>query len=448
MLSKLKKVDYIIVGNGTSGAVLARKLTDDYKTSVIVLEAGVNHNNDPIVQTSNWSPYINELAYYPQRSLTYCAGVYDSFVVNYSVGCGWGGSSMHNFMISVRGSPAVYDGWAAATGREAWSYNRMLPLMKSELEHYTPDGTILNLAQRGTTGPLDITQGPVVTGDAYLQAMSTAWILPFVSDYNDPSEGVVGISGTQTYTQPVAPFDRAFSQTAFVIEGETINSQGDGLKGRKLQIISEAFVNRIIFKHKKGCIHRKDACTKSVCTCKPKAKGVEYCVTKSDGSQCIQIVYAKKIILSAGSVNSPAILERSGVGDPAILQPLGIPVIVSNPNVGNNGVNQVGIYGIMSGTVGNDVYYTAFTDGSPIYPVTGERIFQVFPENAGDPASTAMFLAISEPKSICTVHCIIRDPKIQPQVKLNFYSDGPVTQQFSDANKAVTAYKLMSLLAT
>jgi choline dehydrogenase len=59
MLSKLKKVDYIIVGNGTSGAVLARKLTDDYKTSVIVLEAGVNHNNDPIVQTSNWSPYIN-----------------------------------------------------------------------------------------------------------------------------------------------------------------------------------------------------------------------------------------------------------------------------------------------------------------------------------------------------------------------------------------------------
>ena len=329
------KYDYIIVGNGSAGSILARKLSDDLKTKVLVVEAGINQDNDPAVLDFGQAAFFEDLwniTNDPYYAETYALEVIAPLQTTvYSEGRGWGGSSKHNYFVAVRGTPPIWDSWASISGNPAWSYNNMLPLMIA-LENYTPCMTTANASQRGVGGPISITQltavdlGPLSA--AIAAGMATGGV-GTITDYNDPTlssstgllyMGVSPLQGFITSPSPCVPGVRSFSSREFLTT-DVVTPDGRGVGKRKLSIQSNCHVSRVIMDG-------------------TKAKGVEF-VYGSKGNK-VGKAYGKKIILCAGAINTPAILMRSGIGDPAILGPLGIDVKIANPNVGANLQNQYG----------------------------------------------------------------------------------------------------------
>ncbi len=316
--------DYIIVGNGTAGATLAGKLSE--QNSVLVLEQGLNYATDPKILSSDPVVYFS-LGPDPKYSQVTISGLgvgfgngLNTYIYGfpYSQGFMWGGSSAHNYLLAVRGTPSIYDSWAAKTGDNSWMYDNLLPLMLF-MEHYTPNGTVANPAQRGLNGPLFISQAPVVTGDSFANALAATVNVPQAPDYNDPdNNGNLCVSASQEYVTP--PFvpgtsTRSFSVSAFLPQSVVNYATGQGI-GRALHIVSEAKASRILF----------DGTT---------AIGVEY-ILGDDPERVFRAYAREQVIVCAGAIHSPQLLQLSGIGDPAVLTPLGIPVVVNNPLVGQN----------------------------------------------------------------------------------------------------------------
>lgn len=205
--------DYIIVGLGAAGSILARKLSDDLKTKVLVLEAGINHQADPAILDPDWIEHGNQLLYDPTCAVTYPIpinlNIPLSTALTYSEGRMWGGSSAHNFLIAVRGTPSIYNGRATVSGDSRWTHNNLLPYMKA-IETYTPTGTSIDTSQRGTDGPISVTQSSQTptanNANLLLQAYNTVIGSPFVDDYNLPTS-VLAISSNQQFITP--PFGGA-----------------------------------------------------------------------------------------------------------------------------------------------------------------------------------------------------------------------------------------------
>lgn len=148
----------------------------------------------------------------------------------------------------------------------------------------------------------------------------------------------------------------------------------------------------------------------------------------------------------AGAVNTPAILQRSGYGDAALLKSLGIDVVVNNPNVGANISDQYGAISIMTGSTVNP-YLQGFINGAPYLPNDQVRRLQTIGLNL--PNGTIMFFGfILHPKSVGSVQIVSRNPFIYPNLNLNFYSDGPVTDPNSDAYAIVSFFKIMKNIAS
>lgn len=437
--------DYIIVGNGTCGAVLARKLTDSGKKSVLVLEAGVNHDNDPVVLDSGSNMLFQDLTnltFNPKYAETYAVSAFFPLnAVGYSEGRGWGGSSLHNYMQVVRGTPDIYDAWATLSGNPLWNYANTLPRILTFI-NYTACLTIPNPAQEGFGGPISITQTPPVTAmnDAFGAALNTATGTPFVADINDPTQGLIGISAFQAFATANAPCSlgvRSFSSREFLDPIIKITSTGGVGKGsRLLRIESNAYVNNIIFDGKK-------------------AIGVRFFYSNQPNKALK--AYGKKIILCAGSVNTPAILQRSGIGDPAVLEPLAIKVRINNPNVGANLANQYGGTAIafLPGGTNAFPFFQAYINGSttpPLaspfnYPNDMTRRIQLDASQIA-PNVLQILPFILEPNSRGSVQIVNTNPLIQPLIDLNMYSDGDVNTNGTDANLTVTAYKLIAQTVT
>lgn len=451
--------DYIIVGNGTAGAALAAKLSDPvngaYVNSVLVLEVGINRDNDPAVLGSNIFDTI-PLTWDPKYSRTTVAYTYDpeGAVAPYTDGQLWGGSSAHNGLQAYRGT-AAYDQWATISGNPEWSYNNLLQNVFLPMEHYTPNGTVADPAQRGLTGPLFITQEPPLDSDAFMQAVrfGTVPTTPFVSDLNNPSLGVVGVGAGQDYVTP--PFlgansIRSFSSNSYLTGIPAINTggapipaivdaDGNGLNGRKLKITSNAVVSRVLFNG-------------------TTAIGVEY-ILSDDRETVIQVYARKEVILSAGTIATAAILQRSGIGDAALLNSLGIPVVFANSNVGQHVLNHYGPAAVFTGgdpevsTIPLPRFGFAFVDLAPAMS-PGVRRYQILISNgtlffnAGiaqaleiPPTGVTLSAVDVTPHSEGSVTIASADPFVSPRVDFNFYSDGLFTTPGTDAYKAVQFYR-------
>ena len=430
--------DYIIVGNGTAGAVLARKLSDDFKTKVLVLEAGVNQDNDPEVLTAsgpNLVSDLNDLTNNPKYAVNYTIPVFVPLqTVSYSEGRGWGGSSKHNYLEVIRGTPDIYNGWATDSGNPIWSYDNLLPLMLA-FENYTPCDTVANPAQRGEGGPISITQGLPVTSDPLGLLLAAGTDAGFITDINDPTQMSttgffnLGFSAYQSFATATAPCvigHRSFSSNSF-LPPSVVTPNGKGKNGRLLRIESNAFVSRVLFKGNK-------------------ATGVEFVFGKN--ADKVLKAKGKTIILCAGSINSPAILQRSGIGDPAILEPLGIKVRVNNPNVGANLINQYGPTAIVLGTTNAEPFLQGFINASGVvtpgffYPADDTRRVQLVALQAG-PGICEIIGFLLDPNSRGNLQIVSKNPLIQPKIDLNMYTDGAVTTDGSDANLAVATYYLI-----
>jgi len=440
--------DYIIVGFGTAGSVLARYLSDQvngcYKNRVLVLEEGVNRSNDEVVKAglNIGLTGIGDLAYNPKYAKTQSVYEPNEGILKqqaFSGGKGWFGASSHNGMFTVRGSADIYDEIAKIANNDRWTYNNLLPFMK-HLEHFYPNSsTEIVSSQRGLNGPLQITQFPNLDiNSPFIKAISQVTNTPFLPDYN-VSSAAVCISPFQAYVYPKT-LNRSWGYN-FLPES-LLSFDGHGKKGRKLRVISNALVDKVLFKCKNNC---------------KKAIGVRY-INKEGCS--IDVYAKKKVILSAGCPFSAVILQRSGIGPKELLKSLDIPIIVANENVGKNLRDHFSVLAGVSGelTGVNGPYLQAWLDGYPTFINTPDNIrrFQ-FVATQGlavpDAALTALdivdrsagftvIIANLRRKGVGYAEIVDRAPGLHPKIVFNVY-DNP-----EDQKAAIDLYKLINNIVT
>lgn len=338
--------DYVVVGFGTAACAMVNILTEDGTRSVLVLECGENYTNDPNVQQAFPQSSPNVLSYkytFDYRSSFFAPSAnppgpntlpgtmgddQSPTPLNYWAGRMWGGGSSHNYLQAVRGTPDTYDGaWVTAGGAQ-WSYNNLLPIMKW-METYTPafdSPAPPDPAQRGNVGPLFITENPflnLVPGNPFVAAWNATMGTTLQSDYNVPTAATC-LSAGQNYVNPVTA-QRSSSSTAFA-PATVVSPSGVGVAPRQLTVISRAQVEKVNLEYTSSGI---------------RATGVNYYLN-GNTTEVVTVNASTKVILCAGGVEDPCILQRSGIGPRALLEDLGIEVFVDNANVGFNMENHTG----------------------------------------------------------------------------------------------------------
>lgn len=322
---KSSRADYVIVGVGTAGAVLAKKLSDDKVTSVIAIHNDKNLTQDPEIKFTKFvpttvgsilfnSPFYETGETVPQPNA-------DNRQILWGIGLPLGGASSINAGAYCRGTNQVYSQWEAVAGPE-WSVSRIASIYK-KLEHY--HGKTNNPAARGFKGPLSVVQvaNPSKVSLKFTQAIETATGLPFVLDYNDPTTPI-GVSSQFQYTRSFPNIDlRASSATAF-LNKKVMTPSGRGVDGRKLRVLFDSPALRTIWKGNK-------------------AIGVEFV---KNGK--VRKVYANKGVIVCAGLRSSPFLMHSGVGPKSLLESLDIPVVFDNPNVGNGLVDQPSVVTVFS----------------------------------------------------------------------------------------------------
>lgn len=284
--------DYIIVGAGSAGCVLANRLTEDGKSRVLLLEAGPK-DTSPMIHipvgyaTTLKDPKINWL-YETEAD----PGTNDR-VHTWPRGKVLGGSSSINGLLYIRGQRQDYDGWAQM-GLRGWSYDDIHPYFVRS-QNQERDG----LDGHGKGGPLnvsDVTEKHPVS-DAVIEA-GKAMGLPHTDVNGEDQEGVC------YYQLTVKNGKRCSAAVAYLNPAK---------KRQNLQIETEALAAKVLFEGKR-------------------AVGVEY----TQNGQTITAKANGEVILSGGAINSPQLLELSGIGNPEVIKAQGIDIVSALPGVGEN----------------------------------------------------------------------------------------------------------------
>ena len=291
------RFDYVIVGAGSAGCVLANRLTEDPSVTVALLEAGGDNNkllvNMPagasqLFNNKNESNWAFETA--PQLEL----GGRRLFQPR---GRGWGGSSSINAMMYIRGHARDYDHWRQL-GLPGWGYADVLPYFKR-----SQNNELGGDAYNGEGGPLHVSRSPpgYPLQKVFIRATEQAGY-PVTSDFNGYQQ-----EGAGTYNLTIKDGVRWSTANAYLrpLVGVRAN----------LKVISNAHAARVVVEN-------------------GKATGVEY--SAGPGKPIQRVNAAREVVLSAGAFQSPQLLLLSGIGPAEDLNKLGIPVVADSPDVGRN----------------------------------------------------------------------------------------------------------------
>lgn len=460
---RTEHADYVVVGLGTAGAPLVRYLANA-GYSVHVIECGGDTRNDPLVR----SPEVAILDSSPQYHSYYPASR-GQLAPNgplvptlYNMGCMWGGSSGHNYTTAVYGTPGLYDEWAELACDRSWRFRDLRPIMIGA-ETYTPLNGYLNAEARGVCGPLSTTQRneQLAPTDPFVQATSAVGA-PFSLDYNDPTRGVFVTGAEQAYNT-LNPRERSWTATAYL--GEDVvrrlpNGDGEGLCDLDIFIASSSTAIRVLFDDEVGRFplaatevrldppHEHELRRRSIefgggGDPSLTARGVRY--VRADGTVIDAIAHVK-VILAAGAVEDPAILQRSGIGPCDVLDRLGVEPRVVNDNVGRGGQNHFGVVGFFPALPGQaPAVVETFFRGEESTD-DGRREFQIiwivndpsivfssfFPPN-----SVIGFAALLRPARNVEVDAQSCDPADRPFIRFNYLEEERDRRQLVELAKII-----------